>query len=113
MEKTIKTSISKNDVVLCICDAFREFGDEDEMVVKSLAECGKPCILAVNKTDIASKENVKKIKEQYLEYLGEVPIFEMSAKNGNNTKLLLEKITELLPKGTVSCTLRTKLLMLS
>lgn len=99
MEKTIKTSISKNDLVLCICDAFREFGDEDEMVVSSLAECGKPCVLAINKTDIASKENIAKIKSQYLEYLGDIPVFEISAKDGKNTEALLSEISELLPKG--------------
>jgi GTPase len=99
MDKTIKSSISKNDLVLCICDAYREFGAEDEMVASSLADCGKPCILAVNKTDIAKRADVVTIIEKYKEHLGDVPVFEISAKEGQNTEELLAKITELLPKG--------------
>ncbi|MCM8535360.1 MAG: GTPase Era [Lentisphaeraceae bacterium] len=99
MEKTIKTSISKNDLVLCICDSYREFGEEDEMVASSLADCGKPVVLAVNKTDIAKKADVAEIKKKYLEHLGDVPVFEISAIKGENTEALLKQISDLLPQG--------------
>lgn len=100
MAKTIKNSISRNDLVLSICDASREFGDEDTMVCEALAECGKPVVFAVNKVDKASKTEIKKIKESYLSYLGKhTPVVEISAENNLGLDELLNTIKKELPEG--------------
>ena len=100
MAKTIKNSISRNDLVLAICDATREFGDEDSMVCEALAESEKPAILAVNKVDEASKEQIDKIKKLYLTNLSEgTKSFEISASKNQNVDGLIQAIRESLPKG--------------
>jgi GTP-binding protein Era len=100
MSKTIKTSISRNDAVLCICDASREFGDEDSMVAEALGDCGKPVVLAINKVDIASKEEVATMTKMYLANLGQdTEVFHISAVKGNGTSELLDGLKVQLPKG--------------
>ena len=100
MAKTIKNSISRNDLVLAICDATREFGEEDTMVCEALQESEKPVILAVNKVDKASRNALKKIKEQYLSYLGEeTVVHEISASQNINVEALIDSIKSALPKG--------------
>ncbi|MCM8525755.1 MAG: GTPase Era, partial [Lentisphaeraceae bacterium] len=100
MAKTIKNSISRNDLVLAICDASREFGDEDTMVCEALAECGKPVVFAINKVDKASKSEIKKMKESYLSYLGDkTPVHEISASDNVGVDELLSSVKAGLPEG--------------
>jgi len=100
MAKTIQNSISRNDLVLAICDATREFGDEDTMVCEALQESDKPVILAVNKVDKASKSALKKIKDLYLSYLGKDTVtHEISASENVNIDELLSSIKSALPRG--------------
>ena len=100
MSKGVKASIQKNDVVLVICDATREFGDEDEMVCGLLEGSEKQVILAVNKTDQAQKKQIRDIKLKYLKQLGKkTPVYEISAKHGNKTNDILAEIAKHLPEG--------------
>ncbi len=67
-----------------------------EAVDKVLEELGardRPIILVLNKSDIASEENILKIKER----IKEMEIVEISAKTEKNIDLLLEKICSTLP----------------
>ena len=100
MAKTIKNSISRNDLVLSICDASREFGDEDAMVCEALAESGKPVVLAINKVDKASRTAVKKMIASYTSYLAKgTPVHEISAVDNIGLDELLESIKKGLPEG--------------
>jgi GTPase len=100
MSKTIKSSIDRNDLVLCICDASREFGDEDSMVAEALEDCGKPVVLAINKVDNANRQEIRAMEKMYLANLGkDTPVFHMSALNEKGTEELLEGIKAQLPKG--------------
>lgn len=100
MAVTVKKSIDDNDVLLCICDASREFGDEDKMVASMVAEAKQPVILAVNKVDVATKAEVKAMKAAYLELIGEgATIFEISSLKGTRTDELIAAVKDLLPEG--------------
>lgn len=100
MSKGVVGSIEKNDVILVICDAMREFGDEDQMVCDLLKDIKKPIVLAVNKTDAAQKKQIRDIKLKYLKQLGKkTPVFEISAKHGNKTDDILGAIADKLPEG--------------
>lgn len=100
MAKTIKNSISRNDLVLAICDASREFGDEDTMVCEVLKQGEKPVVLAVNKVDNASKAEIAKMKESYLSYLpADTKVFEISAEKNKGITELINALKVSLPKG--------------
>ncbi|NQZ57153.1 MAG: GTPase Era [Lentisphaeraceae bacterium] len=99
MDQTIKSSISRNDLALVICDASREFGEEDTLVCEAIQGCGKPAVLAVNKIDSAKRHEIAEMKKKYLSYLGaDTPVFEVSAMHGTNTDELLDALRNALPQ---------------
>ena len=100
MDKTIRNAISRNDIVLLICDPTREFGMEDELAAKAASESGKPTILTMNKCDVAKPEQIAEMKEAYSEHFTDsLHVHEMSALKNTNVDALIELIITQLPKG--------------
>lgn len=65
-----------------------------ENVLTELGAVDKPTILALNKCDVATEEQIEKLKELY----GHMDVVEISAKNEINIDLLIDKITTSLPR---------------
>lgn len=65
-----------------------------ENVLTELGAIDKPTILALNKCDVATDEQIEKLKELY----SHMDIVEISAKNEINIDLLMDKITTSLPR---------------
>ena len=65
-----------------------------ENVLTELGAIDKPTILALNKCDVATSEQIEKLKELY----SYMDIVEISAKNEINIDLLMDKITTSLPR---------------
>lgn len=99
MAQTIRNEIEGNDVALCLCDATREFGEEDQRVAEIVREGGKPVVLAVNKMDAASEEQARDIMESYCAVLSDAPVFKISALKSEGVLPLLDYIRQMLPEG--------------
>lgn len=99
MAGSIASSIKDNDVALCVCDPTRSFGEEDKLVATALASSGKPIVLALNKVDLASREEIDAIRDSYLEIILEPMVFEISALKGTGIDELLSCIKGLMPEG--------------
>ncbi|MBC2851487.1 GTPase HflX [Cetobacterium sp. 8H] len=65
-----------------------------ENVLSELGAGDKPTILALNKCDVATEEQISKLKELY----SGMEIVEISAKNEVNIDILMEKVIEHLPR---------------
>lgn len=96
--KSTLEEVIYSELLLHIVDSASETVIQQiEAVDKVLEELGandKLKILVLNKTDIASQKNIDGIKE-----LNQgIEIVEISAKDGKNIDLLLEKIVEILPQ---------------
>ena len=81
-------SIRRADVVFMLIDATVEIGDVDKTLAAYIAAEFKPCVLVINKWDLAEG---KATTEQYQEYLGKIlhhldyaPITFISAQNNTN-----------------------------
>ncbi len=83
-------SIRRADVVFMLIDATVEVGDVDKKLASYIGEEFKPCIIVINKWDLAEG---KATTEQYKEYIGKIftptgglcaPIAFISAKNNHN-----------------------------
>jgi GTP-binding protein len=81
-------SIRRADVVFMLIDATVEVGDVDKKLAAYIGEEFKPCIIVINKWDLAQSQATT---EQYEKYLGEIlqqvdyaPITFISAKNNTN-----------------------------
>ena len=99
MDKGIKDSIRDTDVIILICDALREFGEEDNMAAESVKNHSDAVILVVNKIDEATPEQIEEMKRQYKSVLGDVSTYEISALKDQNVDELLSEVVERLPKG--------------
>ncbi len=99
MAASIASSLKDSDAVLCICDPTRPFGEEDLMMATALAACGKPVVLALNKIDVATADEVEAIRSQYLEIAEKAQVGVISALEGTDVPELLTVIKGLLPKG--------------
>ncbi len=81
-------SIRRADVVFMLVDATVEMGDVDKKLAGYIGEEFKPCIIVINKWDLAEG---KATTEQYKEYISKIllqldyaPITFISAKNNHN-----------------------------
>jgi GTP-binding protein Era len=99
MAGSIRSNIEKNDIVLCICDASREFGNEDGRVAEIVKEAGKPVVLAVNKIDVATPEQIAIMTESYLSVIGDATVFGISSKEGTGVTELIDRLRSMLPEG--------------
>jgi len=73
MFSNIVQQLNDTDVILCIADASRTHGVEDELICKTINErkFAKKVILMVNKTDVANTEQVQETVDFFSERLGE------------------------------------------
>ncbi len=99
MADTVASQVEGNDLVLCLCDPTRPFGDEDRRVADLVRATSKPVLLVVNKVDAASDEEVATIRDAYLEIVDDATVLELSAKNGAGMEALIDTIRIALPEG--------------
>jgi len=90
-------SIRRADVVLMLIDATVEMGDVDKKLASYIGEEFKPCIIVINKWDLAEGQAGT---DQYEKYVGEIlqqvayaPLTFISAKNNVNINETLELAT--------------------
>ena len=99
MAGTIRACLSDNDATLCICDPTRPFGEEDEAVARAVKSSEKPCLLLINKSDAAKPAEIAEMRQRYVEILGDVSVFEISAQKGKGIDQALAALRRLLPEG--------------
>lgn len=99
MNKFAYSSFSDADLILFIIDLFEDY-EGDEKVLKILKETtDTPKFLLINKIDLDKEGKLEEIREKWKNFIDFTEVFEISALEGLNTDLLLEKIVEHLPEG--------------
>lgn len=99
MAGSIQSNIENNDLVMCLCDASRDFGDEDNRVAEIVKASSKPVILVVNKVDVADSAQIAAMTESYLNVIGNASVFEISSKEGTGLGELIDRLRSMLPEG--------------
>lgn len=100
MVKVSEKTLKEVDLILYIVEAIDNgIGPWDEAIIEKLKEVKTPKILVLNKSDLASKENIEILKSIFSTKLNFESIIDIAAINGYNCDLLLDKIKELLPEG--------------
>ncbi len=100
MVKVSEKTLKEVDLILYIVEAIDNgIGPWDEAIIEKLKEVETPKILVLNKSDLASKENIEILKSIFSTKLNFESIVDIAAINGYNCDLLLSKIKELLPEG--------------
>ena len=99
-------SIRRADVVLMFIDAVEPVSQVDKKLARTIADLYKPCIIVVNKWDLA-KESAD--ADQYRNYFAEVlpglsyaPVMFITATQGRNVQRLLELAGKLYRQTTAT-----------
>jgi GTPase len=91
-------AIEAADAALVLFDASEGFTDQDARVLMLVRERGRPCVLLANKWDrIANESEAGRVREgiaKRLRPLPDVPVVEISAKTGKNTRKILPLAAE-------------------
>lgn len=99
MVEEAKGSLGDVDIILYMADAAVPFGSGEEFILDMLKNAKAPCILALNKVDLISKEQLAKQIKIFARQMDFMAIVPVSALTGENTDELLKVIFEGLPEG--------------
>ena len=91
MVRTADATVSDADAVILMVDASGRVGDVERGVINNVKRAGVPCILAVNKTDLADAEGVANCLQTYGELYDFDAYVPLCAKNGRNAQALLDE----------------------
>jgi GTP-binding protein len=98
-------NIEKADCNLFIIDGSSKFSQQDKRIANAVFKSGKACLIAINKSDLMSREQRESIKEEVLDHLGFLslsePVF-ISAKKNRNIRTLLKKLLNIKEKTALS-----------
>src|ERR1019366_3307825 len=89
-------AIERAEVVVVVCDAKDGVAEQDAKILGLAADRNRAMIVALNKSDLLSREEHKKAEERAREKLSfapYAPIVHISAKTGRGIGELLETIT--------------------
>ncbi len=91
-------AIRAADVVILLLDATREISQVDKKIADAIVAAGRPCILAVNKWDLAGHIDTAawaRYLEARLPWLGFAPVVFLSAKDGERIDDLIDVALDL------------------
>lgn len=99
MVRVAKESMTDTDVLLLVVDATKKIQEAERGIAESLQALGIPCILVINKVDAVRKETLLPLIADYSSLYPFEEIVPISAKTGDGTELLLDKIKGYLEEG--------------
>ena len=99
MVRVAKESMTDTDVLLLVVDATKKIQETERSIAEGLHALGIPCILVINKVDAVRKETLLPLIADYSSLYPFEEIVPISAKTGDGTDILLEKIKGYLEEG--------------
>jgi GTP-binding protein Era len=100
MIESVDRSLRDADVVLCIADPTRAPGSEDREVGRRVVACGKPTVIALNKDDTASPDQIGQMEAFYREIIpAALAVFRIAAVRPASLVPLLDDLAARLPTG--------------
>ncbi len=98
MLKFSKSALVDADVILFITDTVETPGKNKEFI-KDVSTTNVPVLVAINKVDLSSQEELEKLVLVWKELLPKAEIFPISALKKFNTNNLMSRIMELIPEA--------------
>jgi GTP-binding protein Era len=98
MVKEARQALKDVDVILYLVEP-RSPSKEDEAIIRSFRDMGKPVVLAINKADTVKKPRLLPVMERYSGLFAFSGIIPVSALQGDGLDAVLEHVVGLLPPG--------------
>lgn len=100
MVKISEKTLTEVELILYIVEATDYLiGKWDEYIISKLNNVKTPKMLVVNKSDLASKDDIERVKSLFSKVCNFDYTIDVSAIDGSNCDLLINKIIEILPEG--------------
>jgi len=99
MAGAAKDSIREVDIILYVVDTSAAYGPGEEFVLEMIKQSSTPCVLALNKLDLLTKDQLMQSIKKYAELADFLAVVPISAKNGENTEELLKVLYNQIPEG--------------
>jgi GTPase len=98
MMNYVNSALSDADMILYVTDVTEHSANEGEYIDK-IKESGIPVVIAINKVDLTTQENLEKIVESWHKVFPDSPVFPVSALLKFNLDPMLNAILNKLPEG--------------
>ncbi|MDI6726081.1 MAG: GTPase Era [Smithellaceae bacterium] len=99
MLAAVRETIQGVDLLLLLIDAGAGIHPDDQAIIESLKDYGRPTIAAINKIDLIDKPRLLPIIDQLRHLFSFRAIIPLCAVTGEGTEPLYREIWELLPEG--------------
>jgi GTPase len=99
MMELVREAMKEVDMLLHMVDVNDDYGKGEQFALDMVEKYRKPCILLLNKVDLVNKGRLLPIIERYAENGDYKEIIPVSAKQGDNIEILIERICTFLPEG--------------
>lgn len=99
MDNSVARVLEDADVLVCMVDPTREPGEEDGLTAQRAKDNGKPAIIAINKVDVATPEQIALSLAFYRRFLPNAPTVQLVALDSTRVQDLVALIKSMLPRG--------------
>jgi len=99
MVKVAKDSMQDTDVIIFVVDATEGIRETERQIAENITKLGLPCVLVINKVDLVKKETLLPMIADYSSLCEFEEIVPISAKTGDGTELLVDKLCDYLYEG--------------
>ncbi len=99
MVRISERTLNEVDAVMFLLDASTYFGSGDKYIVDLISKAKTPGILVINKIDLVTMEEAKKLEEEVNLSRYFDSVFYISALKGENLTELVDYLVDLMPEG--------------
>lgn len=99
MLKTSRSTLGEVDVITFLVDNSQEIGKLDSYILEILKTVETPIVLAINKIDLMTKDELNTLIQKYANMNLFKEIIPISALNSENINLYIKAVENLLPEG--------------
>jgi GTP-binding protein Era len=99
MVKVSTRTLLEVDIIYYMTDVTRPFGGGEQFILDQLKDVNVPVFLLVNKIDLVTAETVGNYLQDFTSRMNFKEVIPLSAAQGDNLPLLLEKTFVNLPEG--------------
>ena len=98
LNRVVRNTLSEVEVVVFVVDVPAGIGSGDEFIAKELSEVSTPVVVALNKVDLVSDDDLARVHSRIIEMTG-WEAFPISARTGKGVDGLLTALVGHLPEG--------------
>ena len=99
MDKAVRDSVSEIDAVIFVADVSRNISEHEKELIEGYKLSKAPVILALNKIDLVSKENLAEQIRKYSEIYDFKSIIPISVINKDGIDLVMNEISKYASEG--------------